>query len=90
MPNRQEIVAAVATGLDEIAHATITNVTEDTRLFEDAHLDSTSVLELLVLIEDTTGLAVDPENLDMDDFRSVGTLATYLLSQQDQRTTRVR
>jgi acyl carrier protein len=39
-------------------------------------MDSTGVLELLMALEDNLGIEVDPENLDMDDFKTVGTLPT--------------
>ena len=33
-------------------------------------------------VEDATGIEVDPDELDMDDFATVGTLASYLQNQQ--------
>lgn len=33
-------------------------------------------------LEDGIGIVVDPEDLDMDDFKSVGTLTDYVLAQQ--------
>jgi acyl carrier protein len=78
--DRSEVVAAVETALSEVLEREVTGLTEDTRLFEDIHLDSTSVLEMLMTLEDAIGIEVDPETLDMDDFKSVGTLADYLES----------
>jgi acyl carrier protein len=82
MMDRAKLVAAIETALSEVLEREVTGLTEDTRLFEDVHLDSTSVLELLMAPEDIVGISVDPETLDMDDFRSVGTLADYLDAQQ--------
>jgi acyl carrier protein len=79
---RQHMVAAVGSALSEVLEQEVDGIAEDTRLFEDMHLDSTSVLELLMTLEDTIGFSVDPESLDMDDFRSVGTLTDYLQRQQ--------
>jgi acyl carrier protein len=76
--NRQEIVATVEAALSEVLQRKVTNLTEETRLSEDMHLDSTSILELMLSLEDTAGISVDPETLDMDDFKSVKTLANYL------------
>ncbi|GGZ46606.1 acyl carrier protein [Streptomyces inusitatus] len=81
---RPKLLYAIESALTEVMErdpAEITAITEDTRLFEDLFLDSTSVLELLVTLEDLTGLEVDPEELDMDDFRTVGTLADRVGSQ---------
>lgn len=82
MMDRPELVAAVETALSEVLEREVSGLTEDTRLFDDMHLDSTSVLELLMALEDIVGISVDPDTLDMDDFTSVGTLARYLDAQQ--------
>ncbi|MGH4010155.1 MAG: acyl carrier protein [Pseudonocardiaceae bacterium] len=66
--------------LTEVLEREITGLTEEVRLFEDLHLDSTSVLELLMALEDGMDIVIDPESLDMDDFKSVGTLTSYLLA----------
>lgn len=76
--DRRAVVTAVGAALSEILEREITGLSEDTRLFDDLHLDSTSVLELLMELEDSLSVSVDPEDLDMDDFASVGTLADYL------------
>ena len=78
MMDRPKLVAAIETALSEVLEREVTGLTEETRLFEDIHLDSTSVLELLMALEDLVEISVDPETLDMDDFKSVGTLANYL------------
>jgi acyl carrier protein len=80
--DRTKLVSAVETALSEVLEREVTGLTEDTRLFEDMHLDSTSVLELLMALEDIAEISVDPETLDMDDFRSVGTLASYMAAQR--------
>ncbi|MFF1906159.1 phosphopantetheine-binding protein [Kitasatospora sp. NPDC058218] len=80
---RQNVVSAVEAALSEVLERAVTGLTEDARLFEDLHLDSTSVLELLMVLEDTVEISVDPEDLDMDDFKSVGTLTDYVLAQAD-------
>lgn len=82
MMDRAKLVAAIETARSEVLEREVTGLTEDTRLFEDVHLDSTSVLELLMAREDIVGISVDRETLDMDDVRSVGTLADYLDAQQ--------
>jgi acyl carrier protein len=77
---RQNVIEAVEAALSEVLERTVAGLTEDVRLFEDLHLDSTSVLELLMALEDAIDISVDPEELDMDDFNSVGSLTDYLLS----------
>jgi acyl carrier protein len=76
--NRPEIVEAIGKCLAEVLKHQAADLSETTRLFDDLHLDSTSVLELLMVLEDNIGLEVDPESLNMDDFRTVGSLADYV------------
>ncbi len=59
MMDRAKLVAAIETALSEVLEREVTGLTEDTRLFEDVHLDSTSVLELLMAREDIVGISVD-------------------------------
>ncbi|ARQ68469.1 acyl carrier protein [Streptomyces marincola] len=80
--SEQSVVPAIEAALSEVLEREVTGLTPDVRLFEDLHLDSTSVLELLMALEDAVGISVDPENLDMDDFTSVGTLTAYVVAQQ--------
>jgi acyl carrier protein len=76
--DRKEIVAQIEAALSEVLERDISGLTEDVRLFEDLHLDSTAILELLMALEDNLGIEVDPESLDMDDFRTLGSLADYV------------
>jgi acyl carrier protein len=84
--HRQDVVAAISEALAVVLKREAPELTEDIRLFEDLHLDSTSILELLMAIEDGVGIEVDPEILDMDDFRTVGTLADYVLASLGVKT----
>ncbi|MDH6134305.1 acyl carrier protein [Kitasatospora sp. MAA4] len=79
---RASVISAIEQALSEVLERPVSGLTEEIRLFEDLHLDSTSILELLMALEDAVDLSVDPEELDMDDFQSVGSLAGYVLSQQ--------
>lgn len=76
--DRQTIVARITEALSEVLKRDVSGATEETRLIEDLQMDSTTVLELLMAVEDTLGFEVDPENLQMDDFQTVGTLADHI------------
>src|SRR4051812_14300069 len=52
-----------------------TKATAADRLFEDGHLDSLHVLELIRFIEDTTGRRVPDRSIRLATFRSVRTIA---------------
>ncbi|MFF7725830.1 acyl carrier protein [Streptomyces sp. NPDC008001] len=77
--DHRTVVSAIEAGISESLNRPVTGLTDDTRLFEDLHLDSTTSLELLMAMEDTFGLLVDPDTLDMDDFRTVGSFAAFVL-----------
>lgn len=54
----------------------------NTSLFDELHLDSTSVRELLMTLEDRIdGLEIDPDELEPDVFDTVGSLAAYIEKQ---------
>jgi len=82
--NRSDLLKAINIALTEVMQRDFPELSEDARLFEDLHLDSTSILTLLMALEDEVGIEVDPENLVMDDFRTVRTLADYLAARGDQ------
>lgn len=79
--DRNSLIGAISETLTEVLKRDLPDLTEQTRLFEELHLDSTSILELLMALEDRIGIEVDPESLNMDDFASIGTLVDYLSGQ---------
>ena len=54
------------------------SVDENSRLFEDGHLDSVRVLELISFIEQTTGRRVPDRSVRLATFRSVRAIALAL------------
>ncbi|MFJ8953501.1 phosphopantetheine-binding protein [Streptomyces sp. NPDC102381] len=78
--HRTDVITAIESALTEVLEREVTGTEQSTRLFEDLHLDSTSVLELLMSLEDSTGIEVDPEEIDADDFQTVGTLTDFVLT----------
>lgn len=77
--NRDKTIEAVKVALAEVLERELPAIDENTRLFEDLHLDSTSVLELLMALEDSVGIEVDPEGLQPEHFKTIGSLADYAL-----------
>lgn len=78
---REEAVEAVKIALAEVLERELPDADADTRLFEDLHLDSTSILELLMALEDAVDIQVDPEELRLEDFKTIGSVADYVLAQ---------
>lgn len=76
--DRQQIFDAIVAALSDVLRQDLTGVTEETRLFDDLSLDSTSVLGLLMALEDTLDMQVDPENLQQKHLETVGALAGFI------------
>ncbi|MFE0190358.1 MULTISPECIES: acyl carrier protein [unclassified Streptomyces] len=76
--DRQQMVGTIQSALSGVLERDVPGVSEETRFFDDLHLDSTSILELLMALEEEVGFTVDPEEIDMDDFVSVATFIDYL------------
>lgn len=77
---RHDVVSALETALTEVLDRPVSDLTGKTRLFDDLHLDSTTMLEMLMSLEDSIGLVVEPEDLDVDDFESVDTFTDFVLA----------
>ena len=78
--NRADLTATVIRCLSEVLKRELPDATEQTRLFDDLHLDSTTSLELLMAVEEAVNVEFDMEELNMDDFRTVGTLVDSVLA----------
>jgi acyl carrier protein len=55
-------------------------VTEEMRLMEELGLSSTLGLELMLEVEDQLLILIDVEDMDQDQMRTVGDLATFVAS----------
>jgi acyl carrier protein len=78
---RARVTAHVIAALSGVLKQELPDADENTRLFDDLGLDSTSVLELLMLIEDEMAVEFDTDTLEQRHFESVGSLAGYVVEQ---------
>lgn len=78
---QQEVAEHIKASLEAVLQREVVGLTAGSRLFEDLSLDSMSVLELLLTLEDTIGLEIDPDELDAEVFRSFGSLSDYVMGQ---------
>lgn len=76
--DRTQIVEHVRVALGEVLNRQIDSLAEETRLFEDLALDSTSVIELLMGLEDTMDIEIDADELEPEVFQTVGSLTDYV------------
>jgi acyl carrier protein len=56
--------------------------TPDTDLFDTGILDSLRFVELLAVLEETFGVRVAVEELEIDDFRNLSRIADFLAAKQ--------
>jgi acyl carrier protein len=77
---REAVLQPITLALGEVLERDLENLTDETRLFEDLNLDSTTIIELLMTLEDVLGIAVDPDTLAPEHFATVGSLADYVIS----------
>ena len=75
--NRTDILAHLQIALSTVLNREVPEISPELRLFEDLALDSTSVIELLMSLEDTIGLEIDSDELGPEVFETVGSLADY-------------
>ncbi|PKU22085.1 acyl carrier protein [Telmatospirillum siberiense] len=75
---RESIVKVVGAVIGKVVSRDIGDASENTALFDDINLDSTSILEVLLGLEDEFRIEIDPDDLDMDSFRTIGSLADYV------------
>ncbi|MEV5575043.1 acyl carrier protein [Spirillospora sp. NPDC052269] len=79
--DREKIVFAVSEALAAVLRRDQATIGEHTRLFDDLGLDSTSVLEVLMRLEDELDLEFDTDSLEQRHFETVGTLADFATEQ---------
>jgi acyl carrier protein len=73
-----DIQNSLKDALADVLKKDLPELTADTRLFSDLALDSTSVIELLMALEDTLGLQIDPDELTPEVFETFGALTAYV------------
>ena len=78
---RPEIIEHLRNSLSVVLNRELPEFSAETRILEDLELDSMRFIELLMSLEDTLGLDVDPDSLEPEVFQSVGSLADYVQRQ---------
>ena len=75
---RDALSAVVAKALVETLGHDLPDIGEDTKLFDDLSLDSTSILGLMVNLEDALEIEIDPDSISEDHFATFGSLTGFL------------
>ena len=74
---RQQVVDTMTTVLTRLLDRP-EPITEDMRLMEEVGLSSTLGLELLLQVEEEMLILIDVEQMDQDQMKTVGDLATFV------------
>lgn len=78
--DHEAVVAAVTKALEETLGRDLPDLTESTRLFDDLAIDSTGVLGVLIALEDSLDIEIDPDSITEEHFATVGGLTDYALT----------
>ena len=60
-------------------------VSDETDLFAGAGLDSLGLVELLLGLEEEFGIDIEAADLELDRFRSIASIASFVCSKLDRR-----
>jgi acyl carrier protein len=77
-PLREQVAETICLLLPEVLKREVTGASADTALMEALGLTSTTGLELVLRIEESLELEISVEDLDREDFETVGSLADYV------------
>ncbi|HEY6796340.1 MAG TPA: acyl carrier protein [Kineosporiaceae bacterium] len=77
-----QMVSVIATALSAVLERDLGEVTGSTRLFDEIGLDSTGLLDLLMHLEESLGIELAAEELELEHFATCDALAGFLLAQQ--------
>ena len=75
---RERVVAHIRDLLPRVLKREVTDVGEDMALVDDLGVSSTTALELMLELEESLAVEISVEDLDREDFNTVGTLADYV------------
>jgi acyl carrier protein len=76
--DRSQILLGIKSALREVLQEPVPEVTEETSLAGELCLNSTTILELLMALEETLDMEVDTNSLKVEAFKTIGTLADYV------------
>jgi acyl carrier protein len=80
--DRTAIIERIRQSLTLVLGREIAELDETTMLFEELGLDSLGNLQLLLELEDTLRIEIDPEDLEMSVFSTAGSLADYITARR--------
>ncbi|GAA4687113.1 phosphopantetheine-binding protein [Phytohabitans rumicis] len=76
---RPQVVSTIQALLPRVLRREMPDASEQTRLMEDLGMSSSSSLELMLELEDSLEIQIDVEDIDREDFATIGTLADFVV-----------
>ena len=77
---RQRVFDSIGMLLPRVLNREIAAVSDGTQLMDELGLRSTTMLELLLELEEDLEIQIDVEDIDQGDMKSVGDLADFVAS----------
>ena len=86
--DRRDLEERLAETLAEVLHVDVPS--RETDLIRTGRLDSVGLVDLLLRLERTYGVRVEMEDLEIDQFRSLGTITTFVAARMESASTAAR
>ncbi|MBK0126163.1 acyl carrier protein [Pantoea sp. S61] len=85
MVDYDQAKAALKEAIENVLGEKVEKFDRSSRLFDDLKMDSTTMLETLIELEDKFGLDVNPEELDIEDFLTVDSYVNFIVTEKNNR-----
>jgi len=85
MVDYDQAKAALKEAIENVLGEKVEKFDRTSRLFDDLKMDSTTMLETLIELEDKFGLDVNPEELDIEDFLTVDSYVNFIVTEKNNR-----
>ncbi len=84
MIDYEDAKLALKEAVENVLGEKINNFNQSSRLFDDLKMDSTTMLETLIELEEKLGLDVNPEELDIEDFLTVDSYVNFIVAEKNR------
>lgn len=86
--DRRELEERLAETLAEVLHVDVPS--RETDLIRTGRIDSVGLVDLLLRLERNYGVRVEMEDLEIDQFRSLGTITAFVAARMEAPSTATR
>jgi acyl carrier protein len=78
--------SALHDAVSAVLNEAVPPLRDEMSMFEDLRMDSTTMLETLMELQDSLDFEVDPEELDLEDFLTVGAYIQFIVSRKEHKS----